>query len=705
MAAQNRQTTLMEQARQLATFDVDKMTVAIYDSEEEVRSRRAAFARVEHRLDLLDTMKLPRVYEGLDREGLYLEGLRRAKAVADDMVDHNHRHFLWLTERYQMANSSPLGLNFLMFRKAIELQGTSEQQKYWLPLIDAAKVNGAYAQTEIGHGTFVRGIETTATFDHETDEFILHSPTITSAKYWPGGLGLSCSHAIVVARLVMGQPAIDHGIHMFVVQIRSLEDYAPLHGVELGDQGMKMSYNGTCNGYARFDNVRIPRSSLLSAHAQVTREGTFTQAQIHTTGLLKKTYSTMLYHRGVVLRCVSFALAQSVTIAARYSVVREQGHGILADEGPEEKAILEYKSQHYRLLTLISQAYALLFTSKKFDQIYLSLHQDERIVHDTSTRLPFTHALVSGLKAWTSAVACAGVEEARQMCGGHGYVALSGLPEILCAVSASLTFEGENYVLWQQLGKYLFKQLQAFDTGGIVDPEMKDFLNGIEEYLSGEVIDVSFREAEGDQLKDSSTLLSIFLHRSKRVLATAYRQFERNKQVSQPADAWNKGMMAILSAGRAFVEYLVLRYYNEYTYMISTAEPSLSRVLSGLFSLFALTTIMNSSSHFNAASFTEDGTLSLPQLDGMRVHIDDMLAALLPDVISLTDAWDFTDASLCSVLACKDGNIYERLMSWTRQIPINATAEGRDAVLSKIWKSPGGMKAFLKGESKLRAKI
>ena len=108
---------------------------------------------------------------------------------------------------------------------------------------------------------------------------------------------------------------------------------------------------------------------------------------------------------------------------------------------------------------------------------------------------------------------------------------------------------------------------------------------------------------------------------------------------------------------------------------------------------------------FTAASFTEDGSLSLSQVDGMRAHIDDILAALLPDVISLTDSWDFTDASLCSVLACKDGNVYERLMSWTRQIPINATAQGRDAVLSKIWKSPGGMEALLKGESKFQAKL
>jgi acyl-CoA oxidase len=621
------------------------------------------------------------------------------------MIDHDHRHFVFMTERYQMANASPLGLNFLMFRKSIELQGTSEQQKYWLPLIDEAKINGAYAQTEIGHGTFVRGIETTATFDYDADEFILHSPSLTSTKYWPGGIGLSCSHAIVVARLMIGKPPVDYGVHMFLVQLRSLEDFRPVDGIELGDQGMKMSYNGTCNGYARFHNLRIPRNSLLSAHAQVTRNGSYTRGNIDKTTLLKNTYSTMLYIRGHISRCVSFALAQAVTITARYSAVRLQGHGIYAEESQGEKAILEYKSQHYRLLTLISQAYAILFASKRFDRQYDALQRDESTANGASTHLPFIHALGSGLKAWSSTVACAGVEEARQMCGGHGYVALSGLPEILGAVSASLTFEGENYVLWQQLGKYLFKQLQSLSTGEMIAPEMGVFFNGIENYIHDEDFNVDFKDARGHQLREASTLLSIFLHRSRRLLVTAYRQFERYVQQLHPEHSWNRAMMPIISAGRAFIEYLVLQYYKDYIDAISTAEPSLLPVLTRLYSLFALTTIINPVSQFSSASFTEDGTLSLSQIHEIGVEIDEILITLLPDVIALTDAWDFTDASLCSALGCRDGNVYERLMSWTKQIPINSTTEENDGGLSSTWDGPYGVKGILKRDLHVVSKL
>ncbi|KAJ5753886.1 uncharacterized protein N7511_008039 [Penicillium nucicola] len=650
-------------------------------------------------------MRLPRVYEDLDREGLYLEGLRRARAIMDDMLDYNHRLFSNLTERYQMANASPFGLNLLMFRKSIELHGTAEQQKYWLPLVDELKINGAFAQTELGHGTFVRGIETTATFDAEFHGFRLHSPTTTSTKFWPGGLGLSCSHTIVVARLIAGNPVADHGIHMFLVQIRSLEDYSPVEGVELGDQGMKMSYNGTCNGYARFDQLRIPRDSLLSAHVHVNPDGSFVQRIADKKSLLGKTYFIMLHHRGIIVRCVSFALAQAVTITARYSVVREQGYGTVGNENDTETSILWYKSQHYRLFVLVARAYAILFASKSFDQQYQSLLQNQSNGHEFSGRLPFTHALVSGLKAWSSSVASAGAEDARQMCGGHGYVALSGLPEILCAVSASVTFEGENFVLWQQLGRYLFKQLETHIAGERKAPEMEAFMDGIDTYLRDDCPEMGFRETPEEQLKDVSTLLSIFLHRARRLLVTAYRLFQSNLNKPHEADAWNKSMMPILSAAHAFTEYLVLQYFKEHTAAICTEEPSLSPVLSRLCLLFALTTITNPTSSFIATSFAEDGSINLSQLTKMRDNIDELLTELHPDLIALTDAWDFTDASLCSALGCRDGNIYERLMSWTKQIPINIATNNSGGQLNTIWKGPDGIEELLKRDRKRAARL
>ncbi|KAK7069628.1 Acyl-coenzyme A oxidase (Acyl-CoA oxidase), partial [Halocaridina rubra] len=61
-----------------------------------------------------------------------------------------------------------------------------EQKTLWLGKAMKGEIIGTYAQTELGHGTNVRGLETTATYDEKTQEFVLHSPTLTATKWWPG---------------------------------------------------------------------------------------------------------------------------------------------------------------------------------------------------------------------------------------------------------------------------------------------------------------------------------------------------------------------------------------------------------------------------------------------------------------------------------------------------------------------------------------
>lgn len=74
-------------------------------------------------------------------------------------------------------------------------------------------------------GTNLNCLETTATFDFDTDEFILNSPTITSSKWWPGALGKSSNFAIVMAQLIT--KGVSYGPHPFIVQIRELETHLP----------------------------------------------------------------------------------------------------------------------------------------------------------------------------------------------------------------------------------------------------------------------------------------------------------------------------------------------------------------------------------------------------------------------------------------------------------------------------------------------
>ena len=65
------------------------------------------------------------------------------------------------------------------------------------------KIIGCYAQTELGHGSDVQNLLTTATFNKEGDCFILNTPEVKAAKWWVGELGLVANHAIVYAQLII----------------------------------------------------------------------------------------------------------------------------------------------------------------------------------------------------------------------------------------------------------------------------------------------------------------------------------------------------------------------------------------------------------------------------------------------------------------------------------------------------------------------
>ena len=74
---------------------------------------------------------------------------------------------------------------------------------------------GCYCQTELGHGSDVAMLETTATFDSKTDEFVINSPNLTSTKWWPGDMGRYANHALVMARLIINEN--DYGVAPFLV--------------------------------------------------------------------------------------------------------------------------------------------------------------------------------------------------------------------------------------------------------------------------------------------------------------------------------------------------------------------------------------------------------------------------------------------------------------------------------------------------------
>ncbi|ETK89529.1 hypothetical protein L915_06410, partial [Phytophthora nicotianae] len=151
--------------------------------------------------------------------------------------------------------SAATTLHTLMFIKNLGLLFTDEQQTRWMEMAKQWRMVGCYAQTELGHGSNVRGLETTATYIPATDEFEIHSPTLTSMKWWPGALARTANFGVVYARLLLGGK--DYGVHNFMVQLRDLETHDAMPGVTLGDVGPKIGFNNVDNGYCSFNRVRI----------------------------------------------------------------------------------------------------------------------------------------------------------------------------------------------------------------------------------------------------------------------------------------------------------------------------------------------------------------------------------------------------------------------------------------------------------------
>jgi acyl-CoA oxidase len=97
----------------------------------------------------------------------------------------------------------PGGMHVLMGYTAMACLADEKQAEYWLPKCRSWEVIACYAQTELGHGSNVAGLETTAIYDHAKKEFIINSPTLTSTKWWPGDMSRFCNYAIVYAQLII----------------------------------------------------------------------------------------------------------------------------------------------------------------------------------------------------------------------------------------------------------------------------------------------------------------------------------------------------------------------------------------------------------------------------------------------------------------------------------------------------------------------
>lgn len=540
---------------------------------------------------------------------------------------------------------SPFLLHLGMFVPTIMGQCTPEQQAYWLPRALDMQIIGTYAQTELGHGTFIRGLETTATYDPETETFVLNTPTLTAYKWWAGGLGNTVNYCIVIAQLYT--KGVCHGTHPFIVQLRDEDTHMPLPGIKIGEIGPKMGFNTADNGFLGFDNYRIPRENMMMKNAQVLKDGTYVKVARHG----KMTYQTMVFVRVMLVNEAAFNLAKACTIAVRYSAVRRQSQ---PKPGAGEPQIMDYLTQQHKLFICIATAHALQFSSNWLWRSFSAVLAEMK--HGNTDTLPEFHALSSCLKAVSTSDAAYFIEQCRHACGGHGYMLSSGLPNLYNFVSATRTYEGDYTVLLLQTARFLIKAYEQAEAGKPVTPTV----SYLTEAFSGNKT-IWCSSPEG--------IVRSFQAVAAGKIGVCVRNIRSRMRTGlSQEDAWELSTIQLVAASEAHCRAVISDTYSqEIERLTANSSPNVKGVMEQLTRVYLYYWALERTGELLMyTSISETDILDL------QLQYEDLLRAIRPNAVGLVDAFDLRDELLHSTLGAYDGRVYERLMAEAMRSPMNA---------------------------------
>lgn len=639
----------LQREREKCTFDPKELTLFLDGSAEKLEQRKELEDFFLNDPQLKD--KIPAKYKS--HKEIYEDAIRKGCIVLEKMEElqkmgksniHTYMQILGgMLGSAILGDGNPLTLHYVMFIPALMGQGTIEQQAYWLSRAWSCSIIGTYAQTELGHGTFIRGLETTATYDPNTKEFVLNSPSLTSYKWWPGGLGHTANYAIVVAQLYSQGKC--RGIHPFIVQLRDEETHKPLPGIKIGEIGTKLGMNGSNNGFLGFENVRIPRKNMLMKNSQILEDGTFIKSPND-----KLTYGTMMFVRVVLVRDIASYLSKAVTIAVRYSAVRRQSQ--IKSSEPESQ-IMDYMTQQYKLFPYVATYFALTVAADwiwdMYNNVSAELHQGDL------ESLPELHALACCLKATASADGTRGVEELRLSCGGHGYMDASNLPATYGLVSAACTYEGENTVLLLQTARYLVKTWKQAEAGGSLPPTVQ--------YLS--------YLTRGVKQEPWNNSLACIVKAHQAVAAGKIRLAAQNidhkmRRGRSPEDAWNETSIELVQAAESHCRAFIVATFVNAMSEVKGISNELHQVFMQLCELYCVYWVLQ-----RLGDFLRFSSLTKEHVSSLQSRLEQMLTAIRPNAVGIVDGFDIRDEILGSALGTYDGNVYQHLYEEAMKSPLN----------------------------------
>ncbi|HEY8589785.1 MAG TPA: acyl-CoA dehydrogenase [Naasia sp.] len=526
------------------------------------------------------------------------------------------------------------GVQWGLFASAIYFLGNDEQHKRWLPGTFTLDVPGAFAMTETGHGSDVASIGTTATFDESTGDFVLHTPFRAAWKDYLGNAAQHGKAAVVFAQLITR--GVNHGVHCFYVPLRD-ESGAFLPGVGGEDDGLKGGLNGVDNGRLHFTGVRVPRTNLLDRYGSVDEGGAYTSS-IASPGRRFFTMLGTLVQGRVMLDGASTRAAQlALHIAITYATQRRQ----FAGGSGEEIVLMDYQRHQRRLIPRLAQTYAMAFAHEELlahlDRVFTDPAVADEIREDLETRA----AALKPLSTW------AGLEilqEAREACGGAGYLAQNRLAGLRADTDIYVTFEGDNNVLLQLVGKRLLtdygKRFGKADTAtkaryvATMFEEAGLNRSGLRQ-VGQRFADFGSTARSVGQVRDAAAQRQLLTDRVETMVAgLAARLRPASKLDPAAAQAlFNANQNELIEAAQAHGELL---QWEAFTAAVErTEDADTKQVLTWLRDLFGLGLIEK-----HASWYLITGRLAGPRAQAITDYIDDrLLPRLRPHLLDLVAAF------------------------------------------------------------------